>query len=114
MIFLENQQALITPAAIKNAVKNNPFLIDTEKDPKAFYVIFLQDKPQQKYVEKLQEVDYSPEELVFNDKIVYFYAAYGAGKTKLTNNFFENKLKVRATARNWRTTNKLLEMVKLT
>ncbi len=101
---------VLTPQELVKTLKNNPFLTDKEKESKAFYVIFLQDKPQPEYVEKLQEVDYSPEEIVFDDKIIYFYAAFGAGRTKLNNNFFENKLKVRATSRNWRTTTKLLEM----
>jgi len=32
------------------------------------------------------------------------------GRAKMNNNFFENKLKVPATTRNWKTVNKLLEM----
>jgi len=104
---------VITPAAIKSASNNNPFEKDSTKDPKKFGVIFLQEQPLQENIEKLKEYDYSPEEYVLDDKIIYFYAANGAGNAKMTNNFFENKLKVKATSRNWKTTNKLLEMVKL-
>ena len=42
--------------------------------------------------------------------MIYFHCPNGYGKSKLSNNFFENKLKVSATTRNFRTTNKLLEM----
>ncbi len=101
---------ILAPQELVKAIKNNPFSTDKSKDPKQFYIVFLQDKPQQEYVEKLKEVDYSPEELVFDDKIIYFYAAFGAGRTKLNNNFFENKLKVRASSRNWRTVSKLVEL----
>jgi len=104
---------VITPAAIKSASNNNPFEKDSTKDPKKIYVVFLQEQPHQENIEKLKEYDYSPEEYILNDKIIYFYAANGAGNAKMTNNFFESKLKVKATSRNWRTTNKLLEMVKL-
>ncbi len=34
----------------------------------------------------------------------------GYGETKLSNNFFEEELKVTATTRNWRTVNALLSM----
>ena len=40
------------------------------------------------------------------------YCPDGFGRTKLTNNLFEKKLKVTATSRNFRTTMKLLEMAK--
>jgi len=102
---------VVTSAAIKSAIKNNPFEKDDTKDPKKFCVVFLQDKPLQENIEKLKEYDYSPEEYLLTNKIIYFYAANGAGNAKMTNNFFENKLKVKATSRNWRTTNKLLELV---
>jgi len=101
---------ILTPEQIQAVVSNNPFEKDGSKDIKKLCVVFLQNQPLQEHIEKLKEVNYSPEELVFNDKIIYFYAAFGAGRTKLNTNFFENKLKVKATARNWRTTNKLLEM----
>ncbi len=104
---------VVTSTAIKSAVKNNPFEKDETKDPKKFCVVFLQDKPLQENIEILSGYNYSPEEYVLANKIIYFYAANGAGNAKMTNTFFENKLKVRATSRNWRTTNKLLEMVKL-
>ncbi len=104
---------VITPTVIKSALNNNPFEKDSEKDPKKFCVVFLQDKPLQENIEILSGYNYSPEEYVLTKKIIYYYAANGIGNAKMTNNFFENKLKVRATSRNWRTTNKLLEMVKL-
>ena len=44
---------------------------------------------------------------------VYLYLPNGYARTKLTNNIFEKKLKTTATTRNWKTTNKLLEMSKL-
>ena len=36
--------------------------------------------------------------------------AAGSAQTKLNNNFLENKLKVKATTRNWKTTNELLKL----
>ena len=45
--------------------------------------------------------------------MVYVNAVGGYGKTKLTNNFFERKLKVSATTRNFKTTNYLVELATL-
>jgi len=101
---------VISPEEIKNASNNNPFEKDSTKDPKKFCVIFLQEQPHQENIEKLKKYDYSPEEYILNDKIIYFYAANGAGNAKMTNNFFESKLKVKATSRNWNTIHKLLEL----
>lgn len=36
----------------------------------------------------------------------------GAAKTKLTNAYFDSKLKTVSTGRNWRTVNNLLELAK--
>lgn len=44
------------------------------------------------------------------DDVVYLYCPSGFGKTKLTNNIIEKKLKVTATTRNLKTTIKLLEL----
>ena len=40
------------------------------------------------------------------------YCLNGYGNTKLSNNFFENKLKVVPTTRNWKTTNELFNIAK--
>ena len=99
-----------TPEELNYAIHNNPFERDDKYDPKLFAVVFLKDKPKAENIAKLKTYDYSPEAYVLKDKIIYFYAANGAGRAKMTNNFFENKLKVQATSRNWRTTHKLVEL----
>ncbi|HHC80683.1 MAG TPA: DUF1697 domain-containing protein [Flavobacteriia bacterium] len=103
---------VLRPHELKKASENNPFEKDSTKDPKKFYIVFLQEQPHQENIEKLLEVDYRPEEFVIGHKTIYFYAANGAHKSKMGNNFFENKLKVKATSRNWRTVQKLLEMTR--
>ena len=44
-------------------------------------------------------------------EVVYIYCPDGYGKTKLSNNLLEKILKVDATTRNWKTVNKLMELV---
>ena len=101
-----------TPKELKHAIDNNPFEKGDKYDPKLFAVVFLKEKPKAENIAKLETYDYSPEEYILDDKILYFYAANGAGNAKMNNNFFENKLKVKATTRNWRTTHKLVELSK--
>ena len=48
--------------------------------------------------------------LFFAEKAVYLYCPDGYSKSKLTNSFFENKLKVTATTRNWKTTTELVNI----
>lgn len=99
-----------TPKELTYALNNNPFEKDTSKDDKLFYVVFLKEKPISENIAKLKTYNYSPEEYILDNKIIYYYAANGAGNAKMNNNFFENKLKVQATSRNWRTTHKLVEL----
>ena len=44
-------------------------------------------------------------------KDIYLSLPRGAAKTKLTNAYFDSTLKTISTSRNWRTVNKLLELV---
>jgi uncharacterized protein (DUF1697 family) len=50
------------------------------------------------------------EEIAFSDKAVYLYCPNGYRRTRLINSFLENKLKVWATTRNWKTTNELYKI----
>lgn len=63
-----------------------------------------------KTLEKIIEKKHSSEEIAFLPNAVYLNCPNGYGKTKLNNNFLENKLKVQATTRNWKTTNELLKL----
>ena len=95
---------------LKATLENNPFKKDASKDPKKFYVVFLKAAPLSENVAILKTYDYSPEEYILQDKIIYFYAANSAGNAKMNNNFFEKKLKVPTTTRNWNTIHKLVEL----
>lgn len=76
-------------------------------------MVFLKNTPKQVDINTLATFDYSPEEYHLQDRIIFFYAANGAADAKMNNNFFENKLKVSCTTRNWNTVNKLVELSRL-
>ncbi len=100
------------PSDFEAVIRNNPFLQDPEKDPDRVYITFLGSLPAQDRIETLNGVDHSPEAFVLDGGNIYFYSPKGYGKAKMNNNFFEQKLKVAATTRNWKTVNKLAALAK--
>lgn|SRR5690554_6696182 len=87
--------------SLETIIEGNPFAKDPLKDSAFLHVTFLADAP--------LCVD---EEIEFTSNAVYLYCPNGYGKTKLNNNFLESKLKVKATTRNWKTTNELLKLAR--
>jgi uncharacterized protein (DUF1697 family) len=105
------QVIVVTPNEIEHVLKNNPF-IKKKKDVGKLYVTFLSEKPLTVNLEKLNSIDYSPEEYIIDEKYIYLFVPNGYGKAKLNNNLFENKLKVFGTTRNLKTIKTVFEMVK--
>lgn len=95
---------------IKNVAKNNPYLPEKSDETEKLCVTFLSAAPEQQLVENIQNEDYGDDSFVIVEKHVYQHCAAGFGRTKLVNNFFERKLKVKVTGRNWNTVNKLVEL----
>lgn len=97
-------------------VKNNPFderIKKGEIEEKKMYFTLLFSKPDSTNTRVLEEVLKGDEEFVITENAVYFFAANGYGKTKLSNNFFEKKLQCNATTRNLKTIVNLLELSSL-
>lgn len=91
----------------KKAIANNPF---TEEDISKQAITFLAIVPKE---EMKIEVDSKNDRFKIIDSEVYLYCPNGFGRSKLTNNLFERKLKTQATTRNWKTIIKLLEMAEV-
>jgi uncharacterized protein (DUF1697 family) len=73
-------------------------------------VTFLEKEPAPDLIDKINPFDFLPDRFIFYNREIYLNCASGYGTTKLSNTFFENKLKVKATTRNWNTVKKLLEL----
>lgn len=101
----EVEVLVIAPDFIKEVVSNKPYDA-TGKE----YFILLFDEPSGENLSNLKAIDFSPEEWTYAPGCIYLHLPNGAGRTKLSNNFFENKLKVRATTRNLNTLNKLIAL----
>jgi uncharacterized protein (DUF1697 family) len=73
----------------------------------------LGENPALDRVEKLLEQAVSADEYRLIDKSVYIKCLNGYGNTKLSNTFFESKLNLQATTRNWKTVNELVKLMEI-
>jgi uncharacterized protein (DUF1697 family) len=92
---------------MESVVKNNPFLKAGAAEAE-LHVVFLGDALEADEIAKLEKNRVPPDEYAIRGKEMYLRLPNGAGRSKLAS----VKLKTVATARNWRTVNKLIEMMK--
>ena len=95
---------------LKKIIIQNPFTKEKNIDLKKLHVTFLSETPAKEKLEQIKEVDFSPDKFIIKEKEIYLHVPNSYGETKLSNKFFENKLKVTATTRNWNTVNKLFDL----
>ncbi|OZI10049.1 hypothetical protein BWI93_00555 [Siphonobacter sp. BAB-5385] len=100
---------LRTLEEMQEVIVRKPFP-GSEASP-SWYVTFLAKQPDPARIEALQQLDLRPEWFQLLDREVYLSCPKGYGNTKLSNAFFETKLKVTATTRNWRTINELVRLM---
>lgn len=93
---------------LQEVMDENPYL--KTADESKLHVSFLGEKPSTENLTKVQGIDSGEDEMTFYKQWIYLNCPNGYGRTKLNNNFLENKLMVKATTRNWKTVKKLLEM----
>ncbi len=83
--------------------KQNPYLKKKGVDLLRLYVTFLAQPSSQLACADLKLPAGSSDEFTVSSNEIYLYCPGGYGETKLSNNFFEKKLKVKASTRNWNT-----------
>lgn len=98
---------VLTPENVKAIFEHSIF--EGEELTKSYFTL-LHTIPTQENKLKLSTYTFPNETFVVTDDCVYLYPEFGAGRAKATNNFFEKKLGVTATTRNYKTMKKLLEM----
>ena len=103
---------LRTDAELEAAITNNPF-ISADADENHLHVMFLADKPTPVAVKALDPNRSPPERFLVVGREIYLCLPNGAGKSKLTNAYFDSKLDTISTLRNWRTVTKLNEMMRV-
>ena len=80
----------------------------TNFDPSKMAVLLLHESPAEAQILKVKDVDYPPDKFKIIEKEIFIYCPNGFGRTKLYTNFFEKKMGVTGTARNWNTITTIL------
>jgi uncharacterized protein (DUF1697 family) len=99
---------LRTPAELAKVADGNPFL--READPARLHVLFLSGKPSAKAVAQLDPERSPPDKFKLEGREIYLHTPNGFGRSKLTVDYFERRLGVAGTARNWKTVTKLVAL----
>ncbi|AEL28542.1 DUF1697 domain-containing protein [Cyclobacterium marinum] len=99
-----------TAENLQKTLSNNPFSKGDQEDIAPLHITFLAQEPAEENLIKIKVLDFSPDKFKIEGKDVFIYCEGKYHQSKLTNNFFESKLKVKATTRNLKTVRKLCEL----
>ena len=95
---------------LKNIILVNPYLAEESFEPSRMAVVFLPEKVSEEQTLKVINIDYPPDKFTVSGSEIFIYCPNGFGKTKLYTNFFEKKMGVTGTARNWNTVRTILDI----
>lgn len=93
---------------LQDSVAANPFP-EGESAPKTLHLFFLEPAPTDPDLESLESIKTANERFRLIDSVFYLHAPDGIGRSKLAASA-EKLLGVTATARNWRSVNKVITM----
>jgi uncharacterized protein (DUF1697 family) len=99
-----------TAEEFRKAAGSHPFVAGAT-DPKHLHVGFLAEAPSTQAIASLDPARSSVDSFEVIGGEVFFHVPGGMARTKLTTDYFDRRLGTVMTVRNWRTVNKLLEMV---
>jgi uncharacterized protein (DUF1697 family) len=106
---LDVRVVLRTRAELVEIADRNPFVADGA-DLAKLHVVFLDREPDAGAVSELDPGRSPPDEFELRSREIYLHLPNGMGRTKLAGDYFERKLGVAATARNWNTVLRLVEL----
>jgi uncharacterized protein (DUF1697 family) len=91
----------------QRVIKEHPF---AEEEAIRVLVTFLYESPEKSKLEELSQHEDKVDQFAIGEQEIFLFCPGGYGRTKLSNNFFEKKLGVVATTRNWKSVNALYKM----
>lgn len=107
---LEVRVLVRTRAELERAIAANP-LLDVAEDHARLLVTFLSRPPDAEALAALAPADFEPDVFAVSEREIYTWYPQGVRATKLSNAFWERRLGVVASARNWNTVTRLLELM---
>ncbi len=96
---------------LHDIIVNNPFLANGSYEIRELYVTLLNGQPAISDIEQFYMNNFGADSAVVIKKVVYLRIPGLSHQSKLTNNFIESKLKMKATTRNWKTILKISNMM---
>jgi uncharacterized protein (DUF1697 family) len=99
-----------TVEEVRNIMSVNPFLNRENFEPSQMAVILLYERATELQIQKVAAIDYTPDKFEISGREIFIYCPNGFGRTKLYTNFFEKKMGVTGTARNWNTITTILNI----
>lgn len=96
-----------TAAQFADTMKKNPFM---RAEKSRLYFSLFASQPAPGLVKELLFTDFSPDKVRVVDDAIYTLYETKYSDSKFNNNFFERKLKIAATTRNFNTMTKLIEL----
>jgi uncharacterized protein (DUF1697 family) len=100
-----------TQAELERVVAENP-LLDVASDHARLLVTFLSQAPDREALSELVPADFEPDMFAVGEREIYAWYPDGVRATRLSNAFWERRLGVVATGRNWNTVTRLLELAR--
>jgi uncharacterized protein (DUF1697 family) len=106
----EPKVLVLSVLELESAVAANPFR-SAEEDPGALHLFFLSETPSAPDIDSLNQLKTSTERVALKARVLYLHTPDGFGVSKLAKRA-ERLIGVDATARNWRTVNKVLQIAR--
>lgn len=100
-----------TTRELSEMFSNNPYLKEPDFDPSKSAVLFLHEEPSDAQIQKVKDINYPPDRFKIIGKEIFIYCPNGFGRTKIYTNFFEKKMGVIGTGRNWKTVTTVLNLI---
>jgi len=104
--------AVRTAGEMSEVLAANPLAGRPSIDPRFLHATFLVGGGGKASLEGIEIPFLKGEEAILVGDVLYLYCPNGYGNTKINNTFFERKLGVRATTRNWQTVTSLEKMAR--
>jgi uncharacterized protein (DUF1697 family) len=104
----ESKVMVLSARDLARAAADNPFA-QAGDEPKSVHLFFLAQRPRQPDLAAMKRLKTASETFVLTGRVLYLHTPDGFGESRLAARI-EKLLGVPATARNWRTVTKMLEL----
>jgi uncharacterized protein (DUF1697 family) len=95
---------------MRRLISANPFFKEENFDPAKMAVIFLHEECTISQIRQVADINYPRDKFKISGKEIFLLCPNGFGRTKIYTNFFEKKMGITGTARNWKTINTIIDI----